>query len=95
MRKELALQFQLARRTSTASLLQGGGARRAAGPVGNPSGRDRCPRAQREGIALAVCENNRSRYCVSAHNYMGEIQAKLDDAEVAADPFPGAQGRLP
>jgi uncharacterized peroxidase-related enzyme len=39
----------------------------------------------RERIALAVAEQNRCDYCLSAHSYLGSNLAKLDDAEIAAN----------
>lgn len=37
----------------------------------------------RERIALAVAEMNGCNYCLSAHSYLAENLAKLDDAEIA------------
>ena len=39
----------------------------------------------RERIALAVAEQNRCDYCLSAHSYLASNLAKLDDAEIAAN----------
>jgi uncharacterized peroxidase-related enzyme len=39
----------------------------------------------RERIALAIAEINGCNYCLSAHTYLGENLAKLDDAEIAAN----------
>ena len=41
--------------------------------------------ATRERIALAVAEINACSYCLSAHTYLGQHVAKLDDAEIAAN----------
>jgi uncharacterized peroxidase-related enzyme len=41
--------------------------------------------ATRERIALAVAEINGCSYCLSAHTYLGQHVAKLDDAEIAAN----------
>ena len=41
--------------------------------------------ATRERIALAVAEINGCDYCLSAHTYLGQNVAKLDDAEIAAN----------
>jgi uncharacterized peroxidase-related enzyme len=41
--------------------------------------------ATRERIALAVAEINGCDYCLSAHAYLGQNVAKLDDAEIAAN----------
>ena len=41
--------------------------------------------ATRERIALAVAEINGCDYCLSAHTYLGQSVAKLDDAEIAAN----------
>ena len=38
-----------------------------------------------ERIALAVAERNQCDYCLSAHAYLGQNMAKLDDAELAAN----------
>jgi uncharacterized peroxidase-related enzyme len=43
------------------------------------------PAATRERIALAVAEENRCDYCLSAHTYLGKRFAKLDEAEIAAN----------
>ena len=43
------------------------------------------PAATRERIALAVAEINGCSYCLSAHTYLGQNLAKLDDAEIAAN----------
>jgi uncharacterized peroxidase-related enzyme len=43
------------------------------------------PAATRERIALAVAEENRCSYCLSAHTYLAKNLAKLDDAEIAAN----------
>ena len=39
----------------------------------------------RERIALAVAEINGCGYCLSAHTYLGNHVAKLDDTEIAAN----------
>lgn len=39
----------------------------------------------RERIALAVAQINGCDYCLSAHAYLGETLAKLDQAEIAAN----------
>jgi uncharacterized peroxidase-related enzyme len=41
--------------------------------------------ATRERIALAVAEINGCSYCLSAHTYLGQHVARLDDAEIAAN----------
>jgi uncharacterized peroxidase-related enzyme len=41
------------------------------------------PAPTRERIALAVAEINGCSYCLSAHTYLGQHVAKLDDAEMA------------
>lgn len=41
--------------------------------------------ATRERIALAVAEINGCSYCLSAHTYLGQLAARLDDAEIAAN----------
>lgn len=41
--------------------------------------------ATRERIALAVAEINGCSYCLSAHTYLGQHAARLDDAEIAAN----------
>jgi AhpD family alkylhydroperoxidase len=43
------------------------------------------PAATRERIALAVAEINGCSYCLSAHTYLGQNLAKLDDAEITAN----------
>jgi len=43
------------------------------------------PAPTRERIALAVAEFNGCSYCLSAHTYLGRHQAKLDEAEIAAN----------
>lgn len=43
------------------------------------------PAPTRERIALAVAEYNGCDYCLSAHTYLGQHVAKLDDAEMAAN----------
>ena len=43
------------------------------------------PAATRERIALAVAEVNGCNYCLSAHTYLGQHIAKLDDAEMTAN----------
>jgi len=48
-------------------------------------GRGALPARTRERIALAVAEFNGCSYCLSAHTYLGRHQAKLDDAEIAAN----------
>jgi len=45
----------------------------------------RLPAPTRERIALAVAEVNGCSYCLSAHTYLGENLAKLDDAEISAN----------
>lgn len=39
----------------------------------------------RERIALAVAEENRCDYCLSAHTYLGRNLARLPDSEIAAN----------
>lgn len=41
------------------------------------------PAATRERIALAVAEENRCNYCLSAHTYLAKNLARLDDEEIA------------
>ena len=41
--------------------------------------------ATRERIALAVAEVNGCDYCLSAHTYLAQKVAKLDDAEITAN----------
>lgn len=41
------------------------------------------PEATRERIALAVAEVNSCHYCVAAHSYLGQKNAKLTFAEIA------------
>jgi len=41
--------------------------------------------ATRERIALAVAEINGCSYCLSAHTYLGQHVARLNDAEIAAN----------
>jgi uncharacterized peroxidase-related enzyme len=48
-------------------------------------GRGALPAPTRERIALAVAEFNGCSYCLAAHTYLGRHQAKLDDAEIAAN----------
>jgi len=43
------------------------------------------PAATRERIALAIAEVNGCGYCLSAHTYVGETFAKLDDDEILAN----------
>ena len=43
------------------------------------------PAATRERIALAVAEFDGCSYCLSAHSYLGQNLAGLDDAEIAAN----------
>jgi uncharacterized peroxidase-related enzyme len=60
-------------------------------------GKGALPQATHERIALAVAELNSCDYCLSAHTYLGQHVAKLDEAEIAAnrkggsnDPFAAA-----
>lgn len=46
-------------------------------------GKGRLDAKTRERIALAVAEQNRCDYCLSAHSYLGSNLAKLDSAEMA------------
>ncbi len=48
-------------------------------------GKGALPAPTRERIALAVAQINGCSYCLSAHAYLGENVAKLDDAEIAAN----------
>ena len=48
-------------------------------------GKGALPAATRERIALAIAEENRCNYCLSAHTYLGRTLARLDDAEIAAN----------
>jgi uncharacterized peroxidase-related enzyme len=48
-------------------------------------GKGSLPVATRARIALAVAEINGCSYCLSAHTYLGQHVAKLDDAEMAAN----------
>ena len=43
------------------------------------------PAATRTRIALTVAEINGCSYCLSAHTYLGQHVAKLDDAEMTAN----------
>lgn len=43
------------------------------------------PAPTRERIALAVAEINGCDYCLSAHTYLGENLARLDNSEMAAN----------
>jgi uncharacterized peroxidase-related enzyme len=43
------------------------------------------PAATHERIALALAETNGCDYCLSAHAWLGQNVAKLDDAEMAAN----------
>lgn len=43
------------------------------------------PAPTRERIALAVAELNGCSYCLSAHTYLGQHLAKLDEAEMKAN----------
>jgi AhpD family alkylhydroperoxidase len=43
------------------------------------------PAQTRERIALAVAQFNGCGYCLSAHTYLGEHVAKLDEAEMSAN----------
>jgi uncharacterized peroxidase-related enzyme len=43
------------------------------------------PAATHERIALAIAETNGCDYCLSAHAWLGQNVAKLDDAEMAAN----------
>jgi uncharacterized peroxidase-related enzyme len=43
------------------------------------------PAATRERVALAVAEFDGCSYCLSAHSYLGQNLAGLDDAEIAAN----------
>lgn len=45
-------------------------------------GKGRLDAKTRERIALAVAEQNRCDYCLSAHSYLGSNLAKLDSAEM-------------
>ncbi|AIT81797.1 carboxymuconolactone decarboxylase family protein [Novosphingobium pentaromativorans] len=48
-------------------------------------GKGALPAATRERIALAVAEINGCGYCLSAHAYLGQKFARLDEAEIAAN----------
>jgi uncharacterized peroxidase-related enzyme len=48
------------------------------------------PAQTRERIALAVAQINGCDYCLSAHAYLGKHQAKLSDAEIAANRHGGS-----
>jgi uncharacterized peroxidase-related enzyme len=48
-------------------------------------GKGALPAPTRERIALAVAQINGCGYCLSAHAYLGQNLAKLDDAEIAAN----------
>lgn len=54
--------------------------------IGAALGKGALPAATRERIAFAVAEANRCGYCLSAHTYIGKNLAKLDDAEITANP---------
>ncbi|KUF11103.1 carboxymuconolactone decarboxylase family protein [Pseudoponticoccus marisrubri] len=43
------------------------------------------PAATRERIALAVAQRNGCAYCLSAHSYIAQNLAKLDEAEIMAN----------
>jgi len=47
-------------------------------------GKGLLPIALRERIALAIAEFNACEYCLAAHNYLAEHQAKLAAAEIAS-----------
>ncbi len=48
-------------------------------------GKGALPAATRERIALAIAEVNGCDYCLSAHSYLGQKFARLDDAEIEAN----------
>lgn len=48
-------------------------------------GKGRLPVATRERIALAIANINGCDYCNSAHTYLAQRLAKLDEAEIAAN----------
>jgi uncharacterized peroxidase-related enzyme len=50
----------------------------------------RLPAQTRERIALAVAQINDCGYCLSAHSFLGKNQARLSDAEIAANRHGGS-----
>ncbi len=46
-------------------------------------GKGRLDARTRERIAIAVAQENRCSYCLSAHTYLGKNLARLDDEELA------------